>query len=113
MLSGAIFNQFKDSFALAIDTLGVPGEFHQTKPPSTVTPLTAVGFRTPGQKDESIINTIGVGGRIITVKAADLTVAPMKLDVVIVHGEKYTVEAVHVVDLNGTILGWKLLCKGR
>ena len=113
MLSAQLFGQMSAGFNQVVDTLGVPGEYHQTKVPKTVTKIAAVGFKTPGAEDDAIVNTIGVGGRIITVKAADLATAPSKLDRVFVHGEIYTVETVHVIDLNGTALGWKLLCKGR
>ncbi|MFZ9372064.1 MAG: head-tail joining protein [Limnohabitans sp.] len=113
MLAAALSGSLSAGFAQVIDALGVPAEFHQTAAPAAVTNIAAVGFKTPGANDEAIINTIGVGGRVITVKAASLTPAPMKLDRVKVHGEMYTVEAVHVVDLNGKVLGWRLLCKGR
>ena len=113
MLSAQLFGQMSAGFNQVVDTLGVPAEYHQTKPPQTVTAIAAVGFKTPSSSDEAIINTIGVGGRVITVKKANLLTPPMKLDRVIVHGETFTVETVHVIDMNGSVLGWKLLCKGR
>ena len=113
MLSADIFGKMQSGFNQVIDTLGIPMVYKQTKVPQTVTNIKAGGFKTPGKDDEAIINSLGVGGRIITIKYADLPTPPVKLDRVIVHGETFTVETVHVIDMNGSVLGWKLLCKGR
>ena len=113
MLSAKLFGQMSAGFNQVVDTLGVPAEYHQTKPPQTVTAIATVGFKTPSSSDEAIINTIGIGGRIVTIKAADLSTPPVKLDRVKIKDEMFTVETVHVIQLGSVVLGWKLLCKGR
>ena len=113
MLSAEIFGKMQSGFNQVVDVLGVPAEYHQTKVPKAVTNIAAVGFKSPKPDEEAIINAIGVSGRIVTIQEADLPVPPVKLDRLFIHGEVWTVEAVNRIDLNGTIIGYKLLCKGR
>lgn len=105
----------KASYDRLIDVLGIPASLHYTKVPADVHPLPKIGFATVSKQDDAIINAYGVGARIITIKASDVTRAPIKFDRVQVGSEFYTIDTVTDVHLPGTgsIVGYRCFCKGH
>lgn len=102
-------------YALLIDTLGVPAKLHYTKLPADVVSLAKIGFATVSKQDDAIINAYGVGARIITIKASDVTRAPIKFDRIEVGSEFYTIDTVTNVHLpgTGTVVGYRCFAKGH
>lgn len=112
MLTQPLTDDIKKSFNLAIDMLGVPSTWTQAKPPnSTATPT--IGFRTAGINDAEVINAYGIGAKIVTMKVDDFTVAPEKFDEILVLAERYTLDAVNPIHLNGAVIGYKAFIRGK
>ena len=112
MLEQSLFDDVRGSFNLAIDMLGVPSTWTQAKPPNaTATPT--IGFRTAGLNDTEVVSAYGIGAKIVTMKVTDFTVAPQKFDTIEVLTERYTLDAVNPVHLNGVVIGYKAYIRGK
>lgn len=97
-----------------IETIGVPASIHYTKGNLTLNNI-KVGIRSIGTDDEVLINTLGVGAKIITIMAKDiLNRPPVKFDVVLVNSEKYTIESVDKIHLptTGKVIAYKCFVQG-
>ena len=112
MLSATDANNLRGAFTTAIDALGVPATWTQAKPPADTKNIT-VGFRTAGKDDQEIVAAYGIAAKIITMKAADFTTDPEKFDSLLIMNERYTLDAVMPVHLNGAIIGYKAYARGK
>ncbi len=95
----------------AFAQLSIPATWTQTKAPKA-TKAISVGFKTAGFKDEIIVNSYGVGAKIITMKQSYVP-GMAKFDRITVGTERYTADAVHPVHLGSEVLFWKIIVKGR
>jgi hypothetical protein len=102
----------KAQYESVIDTLGVNVIWTQAKPPHANKAVTA-GIKIAGNDDEALVQSLGVGARIFTMKASDFTTAPEKFDRLVVGTEAYTAEAVHPVHLNAALIGYRIYTKGK
>ena len=103
-------------FNQVIDLLGVPAKFSRAKVPAVSTDIAHVGFASISKNDEALINAYGFSAKVITVKAADITlVPPEKFDVFHVGTERYTADTVMPVHApnTGAVIGYRIICKGR
>ena len=111
MLNASLLADMRNSYAKVIDTLGTPLTWTQAVGGGTG--AFVCGMAIAGDKDEALVNSYGVGARIITVKATDFPVAPSKFDKFSSGTEVYVAEAVHPVHLNAGIVGYRVIIKGR
>jgi hypothetical protein len=105
----------RDTWAVCIDALGIPAEFHQTKAPSAVVNIAKVGISTANSEDSQLIEAIGFGGRVITIKAADLGgLVPVKFDIIKIASRTLVIDTVHEVlePVSGAVMGYKAYVKG-
>jgi len=106
MLSNTLKGTWHKLYRDTIDALGVP---------ATVYPKAAdavdciVGFKT--SSDVDIINSWGVGSKIITVQVVDVPNLE-KLDRVQIGPERYTLDSVTPVHLNDVLVGWRGIVRG-
>ena len=72
-----------------------------------------VGYAVGRQTDVAIANALGVGVRMVTVRAMDTDGrAPQPLDRLAVAGEHLTIDFVTPVVLAGELCGWRCYCAG-
>jgi len=100
-----------------VDTLGVPATWTQTKTPNASQSIVA-GFKSVSWNDQELINAFGIGAKIFTIKVVDIAVVE-KFDSITVNDdignpiEKYVLDAVMPVHLNGIHIFHKAIVKGR
>jgi len=111
MLTAADHAKIQASTEAVVDTLGVPATWKQTKAPEA-TKNVVLGFKTIGFNDEELINAFGIGGKVFTVKVSDIPVIE-KFDRFTISGERYTIDSVMPVHLNGTHIFHKCFVKGK
>jgi hypothetical protein len=111
MLGAALFTTMKTEYEKVIDMLGVPMAWTHVKT-STTANVTA-GMKIATDEDTALVQSYGIGARIITVKASDFTIPPEKFDRFAVQSEVYIAEAVAPVHLNGTLLGYRVYIRGK
>ena len=111
MLSAADHQRIQLGTEAVVDALGVPALWEQTKAPNASKPV-IVGFKTVTYKDEELINAFGIGAKVLTVKVKDIAQVA-KFDRFTIHGERYTIDEVMPVHLNGVLLFWKCFVKGK
>lgn len=96
-----------------IDTLGLNAILHIAKSPADVKPV-KVGFATATKEDTALVNSYGVGARIITIKASETTQPPVKFDHVMIGAEKFVFDTVTDVHLpGGAVVGYRCYCRGK
>jgi len=103
---------FKAAQLKALDDLGSPCKYTRVKDDTKIS-ITA-GFKTAGVRDEAITNSYGVGAKIITIKAGDFTVPPVKYDEFKFDGnnETYIAEASHPIHIGAEVVFYKIYVKG-
>ena len=96
-----------------LDDLGSPCKYTRVK--DNVSINIVAGFKTAGPRDEAITNSYGVNAKIITVNAADFTIAPIKYDEFKFDGnnETYVAEASHPIHSGAKVLLYKIYIKGK
>jgi len=100
---------FEQTFAL----LGTPATWRQAKAPHA-TKAIEIGIKTAGPRDDVIINTYGVGAKIITMKASDFTTTlPEQFDELVVGNEKLVLAAVHPVNIGNAVVFFKGYVRGK
>jgi hypothetical protein len=98
-----LFKQWNEG----VKALGVPARHVSTEGIET---QCIVGFKTT--KDEEIINSWGIGAKIITIRAAE--VSPVKKrDRVFVMDQVYTLDFCDPVMLNDLFCGWRCYVRGN
>lgn len=105
----------KYTWAICIDQLGVPAEFHQVKAPNVVISLPKIGLSTVSKEDSQLIQSIGFGGKVLTVKRSDMgSTVPVKFDTILVNGKILVLDSVQEVLEPGTgdLMGWRCFVKG-
>jgi len=80
-------------FDSLIETLGVKAELYFSKNKSTIQNL-QVGFSTNAGADPDLINTVGIGQRVITLRAKDVNVPPTKFDFFTIGNDKLTIDTI-------------------
>ncbi len=111
MLNAADRAKFIGSQEQLVDLLGVPAVWTQTKAPKA-TKSVVVGFKTASWQDQELINAYGIGAKVFTVKVSDIPVIE-KFDRIEVSGERYTIDAVFPMHVNGVVVFHKCMVKGR
>jgi len=111
MLGAALFATMKAQYERTIDTLGIPMVWTHTK--TSATANLVGGMRIASDEDSAIVQSMGIGARIITLKAAGLTAAPEKFDRFAVGNEVYIADSVHPVHLNAQLIGYRVYIKGK
>lgn len=105
----------RSQYELAIRTLGIPMEFRQAKTPGIIKPT--IGGIATAKSDDQIINSYGIGTKIITLMQSELSVVPEKFDSVTINGgvERVTFEAVFPVHepKTGAVIGFRCVVKGK
>jgi hypothetical protein len=73
-----------------------------------------VALKTVGPTDQDIVNTWGLGARIITLPADGVPagVAPVRFDRVQIGASIHTVDYVHEMRLGDALVAWKLYVRG-
>lgn len=102
-------------YEATIDRFGVPVTFRQAKAPHVIRAIDHAGIATP-KGDEALANGLGVGSKVITVKASDLpNLAPEKFDRLDTPVERLVIDSVAPVHepATGLVIGWRCLIKGR
>lgn len=112
MLPIATYNATLASIRQAVDMLGVPASWQQTKAPNNTANMN-MGIRRAGRNDEEVINAYGHGAILGTAMADSFPVPPEKFDKVVVQGEDMTINTVNPVALNGTVIMYKLVMRGK
>lgn len=99
------------SYDSLINLLGVNANLKPVKNPAVLN--IKVGFSTASKEDMVVLNSIGFGAKIITIKASSVTVAPLKFDTIEVGNEKYTIDTVNPSHVpGGQVVGYRCFCKG-
>ena len=111
MLSQADRDKFQAAVEEVINTLGVPVTWTQTKDPGATADV-VVGFKSATWRDEELINSYGIGAKVFTVKVSDIPVIE-KFDRITMTNEKYTVDSVMPVFINGIHLFHKCVVRGK
>ena len=111
MLSQEDRDKFQAATENVVETLGVPATWIQTKDPQATADV-VVGFKTASWRDEELINAYGIGAKVFTVKVKDIPVIE-KFDRFVINNEKYTVDSVMPVHLNGVHLFHKAIIRGK
>lgn len=99
------------SYEGVVDTLGVPAVWTQTKDPKATQDV-LVGFKTASWRDEELINAYGIGAKVFTIKVSDIPVIE-KFDRIEINGERYTIDSVMPVHLNGVQIFHKAIVRGK
>lgn len=103
--------KYQSAWEGVVDLLGVPAIWRQAKPPRTSKNVT-LGFKTVGMRDEELVNAFGVGAKVLTIKVRDLPVIE-KFDQIEIGNERYTIDTVLPIHLNGVHVFHKCFVKGR
>jgi len=111
MLSQADRDKIQAATENTVDTLGVPMTWTQAKAPNATADIVA-GFKSASWRDEELINAYGIGAKIFTVKVSDIAFIE-KFDRMTVGTDKYTIDSVMPVYLNGVRLFWKAIVRGK
>jgi hypothetical protein len=98
-----------------VRTLGIPMMFHQTKSPAASKSI--VGGIATAKTDDPVVNSYGIGTKIITLLQSELPVAPEKFDYVTINAgaEQVVFEAVLPVHepKTGAVIGYRCIAKGK
>ena len=102
-----MLDDVRAGFKEAIKLLGTDATF-KAKP-------IKLGFKTAGSKDKDaeVVNSYGVGAKIITIDIDTITVTPKKYDYAHIKSNKYVFEYVHPIYLGGDLVGYKVFVKGK
>ena len=111
MLGAVLFETMREQYERVIDTLGVPMQWTNTK--SNTTRSVVGGMKIATDEDLALVQSYGVGARVITIKASGLTVEPEKFDRFAVQDAVFVAESVAPVHLNGSLIGFRIYIKGR
>ncbi len=113
MLGTGDHAKVRGGFKQVISLLGVPATWTQVLPPNATLTAT-VGFKTAGKNDSEVVNSYGIGAKIITFDADNFrTQPPKKFDKLEVMGEVYILDEVMMVHLNGEVVGFKAYARGK
>lgn len=107
MLSTSDKLYFAKQWNEGVKSLGVPATHVSTDGVETEC---TVGFKTT--KDEEIINSWGIGAKIITIRAAEVSQVN-KLERLFIMGQIYTLDFVDPVMLNDIFCGWRCYVRGK
>ena len=111
MLSTGTRQQIQNATEGVVDALGVPATWTQAKAPNATSDA-VVGFRSIGWNDHELINAYGIGAKVITIKVSDIPVVE-KFDTITILNERYTLDVVSPVHLNGVHIFHKCIVKGK
>jgi hypothetical protein len=102
-------------YELIIRTLGIPMVFHQVKTPA-ITKSTIGGIAT-AKNDDPVVNSYGIGAKVITLMQSEIPTPPEKFDFVTINAgaEKVVFEAVFPVHepKTGAVIGFRCIAKGK
>ena len=111
MLSPTDRDNIQSATENLVATLGVPATWKQTKDPQATQDI-IVGFKSIGWKDQELINAFGIGAKVLTIRVSELANID-KFDTITVNGERYTIDTVMPVHLNGVHLLHKCYIRGK
>jgi len=89
----SINNSWSYMFDSLIETLGVHASLYFSKKKSTIQNL-QVGISTFGGADPQLVNAVGIGQRVITLRSKDVDESPAKFDFFTIGSEKLTIDTV-------------------
>ena len=107
MLNNSEKQFFAKQWNEGVKSLGVPASHVITEGVETDC---TVGFKTT--KDEEIINSWGIGAKIITIRSEEVNPVK-KLDRVFIMDQVYTLEFVDPVMLNDIFCGYRCYVRGK
>jgi hypothetical protein len=100
------------SYDSLINLLGVTGNLVPVKNPAVNN--IKMGFATASKEDMVVLNSIGFGAKIITIKASSVSIAPVKFDAIHIGTERYVIDSVNPSHIpGGKVVGYKCYCKGH
>lgn len=71
-------------------------------------------FAVPRDTDDQFVNALGLGVRIITIRAIDTAGRePRTLDRIEIAGEELTINAATPVVVDGAVIGWRCMAQGQ
>lgn len=107
----AELNTMSTELERVLTQLGTPGVWCQALKPNATNKVT-VGMRTVGWQDTELVNAYGINARILTVSVKEVSLLA-KFDRIEIGNEKYTLDDAIPVYVNGQIVFWKGVVKGR
>lgn len=111
MLAQSALTEMLKRYEQAIDLLGVPMLWTNVK--SGAEQPVIGGIRIASDEEINLVQSYGVGARIITLKARGLSRAPEKFDRFSLDSAVYVAELVAPVHLGGQLVGYRIYIKGR
>lgn len=111
MLAQSALTEMAKRYEQTIETLGVPMLWTNVK--SGVDQPVLAGIRVATDEETRLVQSYGIGARIITIKSRGLHRAPEKFDRFSVDGSVYVAEVVAPVHLGGQLIGYRIYTKGR
>lgn len=103
------FSSMRAAWEGNVSLFGNPATWTQAGVPLAL----RVGYAVGRQTDIAVANALGVGVRMVTIRALDTAGrAPAPLDRLIVAGESLTIDFVTPVVLAGELVGWRCYCAG-
>ena len=112
MLSAQTYGNFKNSFDLVVNLLGVSADYTCVKDNTNSKVGITVGFSS-SKTDTTLVQSQGINSAIITCKVADFTNAPAKFDRFVINTQTFVADSVHKVHLNGRIIGYRIQTQGK
>ncbi len=112
MLNQPFYDVINSGFHIAINLLGTQGDYHCVKDPTRDKTGLTMGFA-GGTSDSTLVQSFGVESKTITVKVEDFSQPPEKFDQFVINGQRHVAESVHLVHLNGRVIGYKIRTKGK
>jgi hypothetical protein len=91
-------------------SLSAPAVWYQAGQPYSL----RAGYSVPRDTDQAVANALGVGVRMITIRARDTAGrSPRTLDRLTIAGEELTIDAVTPVIHQGVLIGWRCTAAGQ
>jgi hypothetical protein len=112
MLDKQVYGIVNSAFHTAINLLGMPADYASIKDPTKNKKGIIIGF-SGGSSDQTLVQSMGIEGKTITAKVEDFATPPEKFDQFVVNGQKHVADSVHLIHLNGTVIGYKIMTKGK
>jgi hypothetical protein len=99
-------------FDSLIETLGVHASLYFSKKKSTIQNI-QVGISTNAGADPDLVNSVGIGQRVITLRSRDVDEAPSKFDFFTINTEKLTIDTVSNVyePKTNQVIGYKCIVR--
>jgi len=112
MLTDRLYGTIELAFNSVIDLLGTQAVWVNVKTDTTKT--LRVGFSKMSNTDQTNVNSYALAGKTITARAKDFAgITPEKFDTFTINGERFVAETVTPIRMNDTIVGHKIITRGK